>query len=106
MQVLSVNSSETKLADVDLALAVKKMLSRCFILEARRIIFSLNISRSAMKTSMGKLLADALQYYYFDSDNLVEEAAGGGSAGKSFRERDKEGFSESELRFSSSRTVF
>ncbi|KAI7992293.1 hypothetical protein LOK49_LG12G02805 [Camellia lanceoleosa] len=51
---------------------------------------------SAMKTSMGKLLADALQYYYFDCDNLVEEAAGGGSAGKSFRERDKEGFSESE----------
>ncbi|CAL5434943.1 unnamed protein product [Camellia sinensis] len=32
------------------------------------------------------------------NDNLVEEAAGGGSAGKSFRERDKEGFSESERR--------
>ncbi|KAL7204601.1 hypothetical protein ACSBR2_017639 [Camellia fascicularis] len=48
---------------------------------------------------MGKLLADALRYYYFDSDNLVEEAAGGGSVGKSFRERDKEGFSESEVTF-------
>ena len=33
------------------------------------------------------------------SDNLIEEAAGGGSAGKSFRERDKEGFSESEVTF-------
>ncbi|KAI8030347.1 hypothetical protein LOK49_LG01G02223 [Camellia lanceoleosa] len=32
-------------------------------------------------------------------DNLVEEAAGGGSAGKSFRKRDKEGFSESAVTF-------
>ncbi|KAI7991211.1 110 kDa U5 small nuclear ribonucleoprotein component CLO [Camellia lanceoleosa] len=64
--------SETKLADVDLALAVK-----------------------CHENSYGETSPNALQYYYFDSDNLVEEAAGGGSAGKSFRERDKEGFSKS-----------
>ncbi|KAF5930451.1 hypothetical protein HYC85_031324, partial [Camellia sinensis] len=33
-------------------------------------------------------------------DNLVEEAASGGSAGKSFRERDKEGFSTSAVCYS------
>lgn len=52
--------------------------------------------KSAVKTSLGELLADALRYYYFDSDNLVEEAAGGESSEKSYRERDKEGFRESE----------
>ncbi|KAJ9132862.1 hypothetical protein P3X46_033688 [Hevea brasiliensis] len=52
--------------------------------------------KSSMKTSLGKLLADALRYYYFDSDSLVEEAAGGASAAKSFRETDEKGFRESE----------
>lgn len=50
----------------------------------------------AMKTSLGKLLADALRYYYFDSDNLIEQAAAGESVAKSFRERDEKGFCESE----------
>ncbi|PQP94445.1 putative inactive shikimate kinase like 1 chloroplastic isoform X2 [Prunus yedoensis var. nudiflora] len=44
----------------------------------------------------GKLLANVLRYYYFDSDSLVEEAAGGESAAKSLRETDKNGFHESE----------
>lgn len=51
---------------------------------------------SPMKTSLGELLADALRYYYFDSDSLVEEAGGGESAGKSFREIDEKGFRDSE----------
>ncbi|KAI8026488.1 hypothetical protein LOK49_LG02G01570 [Camellia lanceoleosa] len=87
--------SATKVADVDLALAVKNKAIDISPDLKGTSIFLVGI-KGAMKTSMGKLLADALRYYYFDSDNLVEEAAGGGSAGKSFRERDKEGFFESE----------
>ncbi|KAL3032169.1 hypothetical protein AAZX31_02G069200 [Glycine max] len=52
--------------------------------------------KSSLKTSLGKLLADALRYYYFDSDSLVEEAVGGALAAKSFRESDEKGFYESE----------
>ncbi|KAF5956204.1 hypothetical protein HYC85_009060 [Camellia sinensis] len=88
----------TKVADADLALAVKNKAIDISPDLKGTSIFLVGIN-GAMKTSMGKLLADALRYYYFDSDNLVEEAAGGGSAGKSFRERDKEGFSESEVTF-------
>ncbi|KAL7232840.1 hypothetical protein ACSBR2_010782 [Camellia fascicularis] len=89
--------SATKVADVDLALAVKNKAIDISPYLKGTSIFLVGIN-GAMKTSMGKLLADALRYYYFDSDNLVEEAAGGGSAGKSFRERDKEGFSEWETK--------
>uniref|UniRef100_A0A1D1ZH40 Shikimate kinase, chloroplastic n=1 Tax=Anthurium amnicola TaxID=1678845 RepID=A0A1D1ZH40_9ARAE len=51
---------------------------------------------NAMKTSLGKALAEALRYYYFDSDSLVEEAAGGQSAARTFREADESGFRDSE----------
>ncbi|GAV91151.1 SKI domain-containing protein, partial [Cephalotus follicularis] len=53
-------------------------------------------TNSSIKTSLGKLLADLLRYYYFDSDSLVEEAVGGASAAKTFRESDEEGFCASE----------
>ncbi|GMP29748.1 hypothetical protein CsSME_00004728 [Camellia sinensis var. sinensis] len=91
-----IKGSATKVADVDLALAVKNKAIDISPDLKGTSIFLVGIN-GAMKTSMGKLLADTLRYYYFDSDNLVEEAAGGGSAGKSFRERDKEGFSEWEI---------
>lgn len=51
---------------------------------------------SAMKTGVGKLIADVLRYYYFDSESVVEEVAGEDPSGKSFRERDEDGFRESE----------
>ncbi|WOL02558.1 hypothetical protein Cni_G11277 [Canna indica] len=51
---------------------------------------------STLKTDMGKILADSLRYYYFDSDSLVEQAAGGASAAKSYRVEDEKGFQESE----------
>ena len=82
----------------------------------------------AMKMSVGKLIADVLQYYYFDryicsffakffllvlyislsvlgndyilllcSDSVVEEAAGEDPSGKSFKERDEDGFREFEV---------
>ncbi|KAJ6853202.1 putative inactive shikimate kinase like 1, chloroplastic [Iris pallida] len=49
-----------------------------------------------MKTNLGKLLADSLRYYYFDSDSLVEQAAGGSSAANSLREGDEKAFRDSE----------
>ncbi|OVA09631.1 Shikimate kinase/Threonine synthase-like 1 [Macleaya cordata] len=51
---------------------------------------------STMKTNLGKLLADSLRYYYFDSDSLVIQAAGGESAAKNFKVIDEKGFRESE----------
>ncbi|KAL6311868.1 hypothetical protein AAG906_021560 [Vitis piasezkii] len=44
----------------------------------------------------GKLLADALGYYHFDNDSLVEEACGGESAAKSLKEQDEEEFRDSQ----------
>ncbi|XP_020592323.1 probable inactive shikimate kinase like 1, chloroplastic [Phalaenopsis equestris] len=49
-----------------------------------------------MKTNLGKVLADALKYYYFDSDSVVEQATNGDSSAKSFQERNDEKFRESE----------
>ncbi|XP_057491039.1 probable inactive shikimate kinase like 1, chloroplastic isoform X1 [Actinidia eriantha] len=89
------SGSATKAADVDPALAVKKKASEISPELKGTSIFLVGIN-NALKTSLGKLLADALRYYYFDSDDLVEEAAAGESAGKSFRETDKEGFCKSE----------
>eukprot|EP00262_Sarcandra_glabra_P017996 TRINITY_DN633_c0_g1_i1.p1 TRINITY_DN633_c0_g1~~TRINITY_DN633_c0_g1_i1.p1 ORF type:complete len:305 (+),score=57.11 TRINITY_DN633_c0_g1_i1:45-917(+) len=58
-------------------------------------IFLLGMN-GTMKANLGKLLADVLRYYYFDSDSLVEEAGGGDTTGKSFREIDEQGFRDSE----------
>ncbi|KAF8013086.1 hypothetical protein BT93_I1072 [Corymbia citriodora subsp. variegata] len=52
--------------------------------------------KSSIKTQLAKLLAEALRYYFFDSDALVEEAAGGEASAKLFRETDGQGFRESE----------
>ncbi|KAL0924099.1 hypothetical protein M5K25_004905 [Dendrobium thyrsiflorum] len=49
-----------------------------------------------MKTNLGKVLANVLKYYYFESDSVVEQATAGISAAKSFQERDDEKFQESE----------
>ncbi|KAI3841840.1 hypothetical protein MKX03_032177 [Papaver bracteatum] len=59
------------------------------------IIFLVGM-KSTMKTNLGKVLADALRYYYFDSDSLVEEVAGGEQAAREFKESDEKGYRESE----------
>ncbi|KAL9241799.1 hypothetical protein vseg_015865 [Gypsophila vaccaria] len=51
---------------------------------------------STMKNKVGQVLADSLRYYFFDSDSVVEEAADKDSSGKSLKERDEDGFRESE----------
>ncbi|KAF9607334.1 hypothetical protein IFM89_033922 [Coptis chinensis] len=58
-------------------------------------IFLVGINNN-IKAKLGNVLADMLRYYYFDSDSLVEQAAGGEAAAKSFREKDDKGFLESE----------
>ncbi|CAI9111621.1 OLC1v1011882C1 [Oldenlandia corymbosa var. corymbosa] len=50
----------------------------------------------SIKSNVGKLLADALRYYFFDSDSLVEEATGVKSSARSLVDLDEEGFRESE----------
>ncbi|XP_073118116.1 probable inactive shikimate kinase like 1, chloroplastic isoform X2 [Elaeis guineensis] len=81
--------------ELEPSLAVKKKALEISVGLKGTSIFLVGIN-CAMKTNLGKLLADALKYYYFDSDNLIEQAAGGESAAKSFRERDKEGFCDCE----------
>ncbi|KAK8470217.1 hypothetical protein PHAVU_004G081400 [Phaseolus vulgaris] len=78
----------------DSALVVKKAAEVSSDLKGTSIF--LVGMKSSLKTSLGKLLADALRYYYFDSDSLVEEALGGALAEKSFTESDTKGFYESE----------
>ncbi|KAK8470218.1 hypothetical protein PHAVU_004G081400 [Phaseolus vulgaris] len=79
----------------DSALVVKKKAAEVSSDLKGTSIFLVGM-KSSLKTSLGKLLADALRYYYFDSDSLVEEALGGALAEKSFTESDTKGFYESE----------
>lgn len=80
---------------LELSLPVKKKASEISNALKGTSIFLVGMNCS-MKTNLGKLLADALRYYYFDSDSLVEQAAGGEFAAKSFRETDEKGFHDSE----------
>ncbi|CAN6478272.1 unnamed protein product [Victoria cruziana] len=48
------------------------------------------------KTTVGKILSEALGYYFFDSDKLVEEAVGGVSVAQIFKEYSEEFFRENE----------
>ncbi|KAJ8771934.1 hypothetical protein K2173_027111 [Erythroxylum novogranatense] len=86
------STSETK---IDQFLELKKRAADLSPVLKGTSIFLVGM-KSSIKTNLGKLLADGLRYYYFDSDSLVEEAAGGESAVKSFREADEEGFLASE----------
>ncbi|CAI8593940.1 unnamed protein product [Vicia faba] len=88
-------SRGTKVAATDLSLAVKKKAADVSPELKGSSIFLVGM-KSSLKTNLGKLLADVLRYYYFDSDNLVEEAIGGASVAKSFKESDEAGFHESE----------
>ncbi|VVB14249.1 unnamed protein product [Arabis nemorensis] len=58
-------------------------------------IFLVGIN-NPIKTKLGKLLADSLRYYYFDSDNLIAEAAGGNVSAQALKEADEKAFQESE----------
>ncbi|KAJ0988765.1 hypothetical protein J5N97_007121 [Dioscorea zingiberensis] len=81
--------------ELETSLAIKKVATEISLGLKGTSIFLVGINCS-MKTNVGKILADALRYYYFDSDALVEEASGGESSAISFLERDEKGFRESE----------
>ncbi|KAL6136036.1 hypothetical protein ACLB2K_061338 [Fragaria x ananassa] len=89
------SASATKVAVDDPSLEVKKKAMDVSPELKGTTIFLVGM-KSSIKTSLGKFLANVLRYYYFDSDSLVEEAAGTLSAAKSLREIDKSGFQESE----------
>ncbi|KAJ1428124.1 Shikimate kinase/Threonine synthase-like 1 [Sesbania bispinosa] len=91
----TVPSSGTKVAATDLTLVVRKKAAEVSPELKGTSIFLVGM-KSALKTSLGKLLADTLRYYYFDSDSLVDEASGGAAAAKSFKQSDEKGFYESE----------
>ncbi|PIA43111.1 hypothetical protein AQUCO_02000510v1 [Aquilegia coerulea] len=80
---------------VDPLLAVKSTAAEISSDLKGTSIFLVGINNT-IKTKLGTILADALRYYYFDSDTLVEQAAGGESAAKSLREIDEKGFLDSE----------
>ncbi|CAA2982823.1 probable inactive shikimate kinase like 1, chloroplastic [Olea europaea var. sylvestris] len=95
LSAASPDSVATEVAQVDLSLAIKKRAAEISPNLKGTSIFLVGIN-STFKSNLGKILADTLRYYYFDSDSLVEEAAGGKTAAISYIERDEEGFLASE----------
>lgn len=89
------DSVSTKIAEVDQSLVIKKRASELSRDLRGTSIFLVGINNS-YKSSVGRILADALRYYYFDSDGLVEEAAGGKAAAMTFIEKNEEGYLASE----------
>ncbi|CAN1295851.1 Probable inactive shikimate kinase like 1, chloroplastic, partial [Linum perenne] len=53
-------------------------------------------TKCAMKLTVGRLLAEVFNYVFIDSDDVVDQAAGGSAAAKTFRESDEEGFRAAE----------
>ncbi|KAL9454437.1 hypothetical protein AB3S75_009934 [Citrus x aurantiifolia] len=89
------SNTVTKVAAEDPSFAVKKKAAGISTELKGTSIFLVGMN-NAIKTHLGKFLADALRYYYFDSDSLVFEAAGGESAAKAFRESDEKGYQQAE----------
>lgn len=79
----------------DPSLAIKKKAAELSPALKGTSIFLVGLN-SSIKFNLGKDLAEALRYYYFDSDALVEEAAGGKSNAKLLIETDEKGFRDSE----------
>ncbi|XP_051121066.1 probable inactive shikimate kinase like 1, chloroplastic isoform X2 [Andrographis paniculata] len=91
----SVATKAVELEDDDMSLTIKKRALEISSDLKGTSIFLVGIN-SSYKSSLGRILADALRYYYFDSDSLVEEAAGGKMSAIAFVEKDEEGYLASE----------
>ncbi|KAK4346164.1 hypothetical protein RND71_032503 [Anisodus tanguticus] len=74
-------------------LSLSFMSHSIYFLSQSEVCWGIN---SPIKSSSAKLLADALRYYYFDSDSVVEEALGGKDAVRSFMKTNLKGFRDSE----------
>lgn len=95
--------SATKPAEADSSVEVKRKAAEIANDLKGTSIYLVGMNCS-MKTGIGKVISEALRYYYFDSDSLAEEyrlaveaeAGGRDDSDKSFRERDADGFNEAE----------
>ncbi|XP_073285217.1 probable inactive shikimate kinase like 1, chloroplastic isoform X1 [Primulina huaijiensis] len=84
-----------KVVEADPFSAIKKRASEISSDLKGTSIFLVGMNNS-YKSSLGVILADALRYYFFDSDSLVEEAVGGKGAAVSLVESEEEGYLASE----------
>ncbi|XP_057813839.1 shikimate kinase 3, chloroplastic isoform X2 [Cryptomeria japonica] len=92
----AVSEAETdKLGWDEEALILKKKAEVLIPALKGRCIFLVGMMGSG-KTTVGKIISESLGYYFFDSDRLVEEAAGGASVAQIFKDRNEQGFRDSE----------
>ncbi|CAH9112323.1 unnamed protein product [Cuscuta epithymum] len=89
------DKDSAKDANTDVSLLVKKRASDVSLDLKGTSLFLVGIN-SSVKSNLGKHLADALRYYYIDSDSVVEDSVGGKAAAASIIKTDKEGFQDSE----------
>ncbi|KAL3379029.1 hypothetical protein AABB24_004781 [Solanum stoloniferum] len=89
------NNNHDSITQFDLSLTLKRKAAEISPDLKGTCLFLVGIS-SSIKSNSAQLLAEALRYYYFDSDSVVEEALGGKDAVRSFIKTDLKGFRDSE----------
>ncbi|XP_077224229.1 shikimate kinase 1 [Tasmannia lanceolata] len=87
--------SENSYASVDEALILKKKSQDVSSHINGRCLYLVGMMGSG-KTTVGKILSEALGYSFFDSDKLVEQAVGGTSVAQIFREHSEAYFRDNE----------
>lgn len=87
--------SETDTCNNEEALDLQKKAEEISIGMDGKSIFLVGMMGSG-KTTVGKILSEALGYYFIDSDRLIEEAAGGTPVAQIFKEKDEEFFRDAE----------
>ncbi|KAF3617559.1 putative inactive shikimate kinase like 1, chloroplastic [Capsicum annuum] len=88
-------SNQDSTTQFDLSLSLKRKAADISTDLKGTCLFLVGIN-SPIKSNSAQLLADALRYYYFDSDSVVEQALGGEDAVRSFMNTDLKGFRDSE----------
>uniref|UniRef100_A0A0C9QTX3 shikimate kinase n=1 Tax=Wollemia nobilis TaxID=56998 RepID=A0A0C9QTX3_9CONI len=89
--------SETEPCISEEALLLKKKADEISIGLEGKSIFLVGMMGCG-KTTVGKILSEALGYYFFDSDRLIEQAAGGTSVAQIFKEKNEEYFRDNETK--------
>lgn len=87
--------SEADTCNNEEALVLKKKAEEISFGMDGKSIFLVGMMGSG-KTTVGKILSEALGYYFFDSDRLIEEAAGGTPVAQIFKEKNEEFFRDAE----------
>uniref|UniRef100_M1BSX2 Shikimate kinase n=1 Tax=Solanum tuberosum TaxID=4113 RepID=M1BSX2_SOLTU len=90
------NNNHDSITQFDLSLTLKRKAAEISPDLKGTCLFLVGIN-SSIKSNSAQLLAEALRYYYFDSDSVVEEALGGKDAVRSFIKTDLKGFRDSEV---------